>query len=61
MHLRCVHMSPALNRSFALRHFERDNAVELCNGIMFDGDCHICILLLSVLFAGDYERFVMAD
>ena len=29
-------MSPALNRSSALKHFERGNAIEIRNGIMFD-------------------------
>jgi len=29
-------MSPALNISLALQHFEHSNAVKLCNGIMFD-------------------------
>ena len=29
-------MSPVLNRSSALQHFEYGNAVEIPNGIMFD-------------------------
>jgi len=29
-------MSPILNRSSALQHFERSNAVEIRNGRMFD-------------------------
>ena len=29
-------MTPALNRSSALQHFEHGNGVEICNGIMFD-------------------------
>ena len=29
-------MSPDLNRSFALQRFERGNAVELRNGILFN-------------------------
>ena len=29
-------MSPALNRSSALEHFEHSNASEIRNGIMFD-------------------------
>ena len=29
-------MSPDLNRNTALQHFKRGNAVEICNGIMFD-------------------------
>ena len=29
-------MSPALNRSSALQHFEHGNVVEISNGIMFD-------------------------
>ena len=33
----CAHMSPAaLNRSSALECFERGNAIEIHNGIMFD-------------------------
>jgi len=31
-----VRMSPALNRSSLLERFERSNAIEICNGIMFD-------------------------
>ena len=30
------HISPTLNRSSALQHFERSNVVEICNGMMFD-------------------------
>ena len=40
-------MSPALNGSFVLQHFERGNAIEIRNGIMFDfypGLPHIGIL-----------------
>ena len=29
-------MSPALNRHSVLEHFERGNAIEIRNGIMFD-------------------------
>ena len=29
-------MSPVLNGSFALEHFERDNVIEIRNRIMFD-------------------------
>ena len=35
-HVYTVHMSPALNRSSALEHFERSNAIKIHNGIMFD-------------------------
>ena len=41
-----AHMSPALNGSSALQHFERSNAIEIRNGIMFDfypGLPHIAI------------------
>ena len=31
-----LRMSPALNESTALQRFERGNAVEICNGILFD-------------------------
>ena len=44
-----VRMSPILNGSFVLRHFECSNAVEICNGIMFDfypGLPHTCMMLL---------------
>ena len=34
-------MSPALNGSSALQRFERSNAIEIRNGIMFDF-CHHC-------------------
>ena len=39
-----AHMSPTLNRSFALQRFQRGNAVKLCNGAISTRDCHICIL-----------------
>ena len=29
-------MNPALNKSSALQRFEGSNAIEVCNGIMFD-------------------------
>ena len=29
-------MSPTLNGSAALQHFEHDKTVEICNGMMFD-------------------------
>ena len=35
-HIYTVHMSPTLNGSFALECFERSNAIEIRNGIMFD-------------------------
>ena len=31
-------MSPTLNGSSALQHFERSNAIEIGNGVMFDFD-----------------------
>ena len=34
-HIYTVRMSPALNRSSALWRFERSNAIEICNEIMF--------------------------
>ena len=36
IYIRCVHISPAPNGSFALQLFEQDNAVEISNGIMFE-------------------------
>jgi len=35
-HIYTVRMSSALNGSSALQHFERSNAIEIQNGIMFD-------------------------
>ena len=35
-HYSAARMSPALNGSTALQHFERGNAVEIHNGIMFN-------------------------
>ena len=37
-------MRPGFNGSSALERFERGNAIDICNGIMFDfyRDCHIC-------------------
>ena len=43
-------MGPTLSRSTALQHFERSNAVEIRNRIMFDfypGLPHICAIFLS--------------
>ena len=31
-----AHMSPALNESSVLQHFEHGNAVEIRNGVMFN-------------------------
>ena len=45
-HVYTASMSPALNRSSALQHFERSNAIEIRNGIMFDfypGLPHVCV------------------
>ena len=42
-----AHVSPALNRSSVLEHFECSNAIEICNGIMISTrDCHICNKIL---------------
>ena len=35
-HVNTARMSFALNRSSALERFERSNAIEICNRIMFD-------------------------
>ena len=40
-----AHMSPTLNRSSVLQHFDRSNAVEIRNGTMVDfypGLLHMC-------------------
>ena len=40
-------MSPALNGSSAIRHFEGSNVIEICDGITFDfytGLPHVTIL-----------------
>ena len=47
-----AHMSPALNGSTALQHFERGNAVKIRNGIMFDfypGLPHILYILYTCM------------
>ena len=42
-----AHVSPTLNRSSVLEHFECSNAIEICNGIMISTrDCHICNKIL---------------
>ena len=51
-HVYKARISPALNESSALQYFEHSNAIEICNGIMFNStqarvynrtwDCHIC-------------------
>ena len=49
LHVHC--MSPTFNGSFVLQHFECGNAVELCNGIMFDfypGLPHMVVTMLTV-------------
>ena len=35
-HIYTACVSPALNGSSVLEHFERSNAIKICNGIMFD-------------------------
>ena len=42
-HVYTVHMSPALNRSSALEHFEYSDATKLLSGIISTWDCHMCI------------------
>ena len=42
-HVYTAHMSPALNRSSALEHFECSDATELLSGIISTWDCHTCI------------------
>ena len=39
-------MSPALNRSSAIRHFEGSNAIEICNGITCNIEEH-CSAVIS--------------
>ena len=35
-HIYTVHMNPTPNSRYTLQHFECGNAMEICNGIMFD-------------------------
>ena len=42
-HVYTAHMSPALNRSSALEHFECSDATELLSRIISTWDCHMCI------------------
>ena len=36
-------LSPALNESSEIQCFEHSDAIEICDGIIFDSrDCHIC-------------------
>ena len=36
LHIYKTHMSPALNKSLALWHFEHGDAIDKCGGIIFD-------------------------
>ena len=50
-HVYTARMNPALNGSSALERFERGNAIEICNGIMFDfypGLAHMYVCILGV-------------
>ena len=52
-------MSPALNRSSALQHFERSNAIEIRNRIMFDfypGLPHMYIYNVYILYETKIEE-----
>ena len=54
----CTCMSPTFNGSSALQHFERGNAVKICNGIMFDfylGLPHMYVCM----YVGMYVRMYM--
>ena len=45
-----MHMSPALNGSSVIRRFERSDAIEICDGIIFDfytGLSHNAMYILS--------------
>ena len=45
-----VHMSPALNRSSALKHCECDNEIEICDGNFYLGLSQTCKTLLVILY-----------
>ena len=52
-HTYTVHMSPTLNGSSALKHYECGNVIEIRNGIMFDfylglPQFSYCLILVSV-------------
>ena len=47
-HIYIARISPTLNGSSVLEHFERSNVIKLRNGIMFDfyqGLSHICYVM----------------
>ena len=48
-------MSPALNRSYMLERFERGNAMEIRNGIMFDFYPRLPHMEITDLFAKSAE------
>ena len=53
-HIYTPRLSPALSRSSVLEHFERSNASEICNGIMFDfylGLSHILNTVATVIIS----------
>ena len=59
-------MSPALNGSTMLQRFEHSNAVEICNGIMFDFYPGLSHMIKegkrkSVSLASDHVRFDHSD
>ena len=63
-HVYTARMNPALNGSSAQQHFERSNAIEIRNGIMFDfypGLPHILALmntLYSSLHTDNLDSFL---
>ena len=49
-HVYTARMSPALNGSSALQRFERSNAIEIRNGIMFDFYPGLPHMLLHIMY-----------
>ena len=57
-------MSPALNGSSVLQHFERSNAIKICNGIMFDfypGLPHIVLQQMCLLASSCFTSCNRSD
>ena len=59
-------MSPALNGSAALQHFEYSNVIKICNAI-FTQDCHICNINFyhTIMYLGEvkfvHEELKLSD
>ena len=50
-------MSPTLNRSSVLQHFEYGNAIEVCNRIMFDLYPHVYCHIYSNFLSHTFSTF----